>query len=157
MDDLETIAENESNPHLFRRISDFGGRFIDYKMGLIGAGIMSSLVFGVNYHETQELFGSSTAALKQAIYTFFVGGFIMRSCEYLATRIKTKSLAIASAIILPSALTLTLTYGVHNLKGTPKPKKSTIPTTLVIPSTAYWATRKRKQYYDASEFSEKND
>ena len=110
-----------------------------------------------NYHETNELFGSSTAALKQATYTFFVGGSIIKSCEYLATKIKNKSLAIASAIILPSALTLMLTYGVHNLKGTPEPEKSTIPTIIIIPATAYWATRKRRQYYDVSELLEKSD
>jgi len=157
MADLETTIENESNPNLLKRISNFGSKFIDYKMGLIGAGIMSSLVFGINYHETNELFGSSTAALKQATYTFFVGGSIIKSCEYLATKIKNKSLAIASAIILPSALTLMLTYGVHNLKGTPEPEKSTIPTTIIIPATAYWATRKRRQYYDVSELLEKSD
>lgn len=150
MDNLETITKKDSNPSLFRRISDFGGRFIDYKMGLLGAGIMSGLVFGVNYHETQELTGSSTAALKQAAYTFTVGGSIIKSCEYLATRIRDKSLAISSAIILPSALTLTLTYGVHSLKGTPEPEKSTIPTVVIIPATAYWATRKRRQLYESS-------
>ncbi|MDP3882275.1 MAG: hypothetical protein Q8Q31_05350 [Nanoarchaeota archaeon] len=157
MSNLESITNNESNPCLFRRISDFGSKFIDYKMGLIGAGIMSSLVFGVNYYETQELLGSSTAALKQAAYTFFVGGLIIKSCEYLATRIKNKSSAIANAIILPSALTLTLTYGMHNLKGTPEPERSTIPTIVIIPATAYWATRKRRQHDDVSELLEKNN
>ena len=49
MADLETTIENESNPNLLKRISNFGSKFIDYKMGLIGAGIMSSLVFGINY------------------------------------------------------------------------------------------------------------
>lgn len=145
MDDLETIAGGKSNPNLLRRISNFGSKFIDYKLGLIGAGIMSSLVFGVNYCGTHELLGSSTAALKQATYTVFVGGSIMKSCEYLATRIKNKSLAITSAIVLPSALTLILTYGVHNLKGTPEPEKSTIPTIMVLPATAYWATKKRRE------------
>jgi hypothetical protein len=142
MPELEQMVSNKSFPKKFANVSK---KFIDYKAGLIGAGIMGGLVFAINYHETHELFNSSTAALKQATYTFLVGGSIMRSCEHLATKIKKKTLAITSAVILPSMLTLTLTYGIHNLKGTPEPKKSTVPTTIIIPATAYWATRKRKQ------------
>lgn len=149
-----TIANQEDNSNLIRRISSFGSKFIDYKMGALGAGIMSSLVFSVNYLSTRELLGSSTAGLKQAAYTFLVGGSIIKSCEYLSTRIKNAPLAISSAIILPSLLTLGLTYGLHNLKGTPEPENSTIPTAVIIPATAFWATRMRKQYYAAKNLSD---
>jgi hypothetical protein len=37
-----------------------------------------------------------------------------------------------------------LTYGLHTLKGTPKPLASTLPTLAIIPATAVWALRKRK-------------
>jgi len=50
-------------------------------------------------------------------------------------------------MIIPSAVAIGLTFGLHNLKGTPKPIESTIPTAVfVIPSTAIWGYRKRKHY-----------
>jgi hypothetical protein len=106
---------------------------------------MAGVVFGINYHATQELAGPATAAIKQATYTFFMGGAIMKFCEYIAISIKHKAVAIFSAVLFPSVLTLTLAFGVHNLKGTPEPTKSTIPTAIIIPATAVWATRKRRQ------------
>ena len=158
MNGLETITQNESSPNLIRRISNFGSKFIDYKIGLIGAGVMGSIVFGVNYYGTHELLGASTAAVKQGSYTFLFGGSIMKGCEYLATKIKKEAVALAAAIIIPSAVSIGLTYGVHSTKGTPKPLESTIPTaTLVIPSTAIWGYRKRKQYSDIKELLEKFD
>ena len=158
MEDLETITQNESNPNLLRRISNFGSKFIDYKMGLIGAGVMGSIVFGINYYDTQELLGASTAALKQGGYTFLFGGSIMRGCEYLATKIKKEAVALAAAIIIPSAVSIGLTYGVHSTKGTPKPIESTIPTAaVVIPSTAIWGYRKRKQYSSINKLLDNSD
>lgn len=124
----------------------FGSKFIDYKMGLYGAIVMGAIVFGINYYGVHELQAALTAALKQAVYTFMFGGIIMRGCEYLATAIKKPVLAIAAAIIIPSLISIGLTYGVHSLKGTPKPIESTIPTVLlVIPATAVWGFMKRKE------------
>jgi hypothetical protein len=148
MPDLKTITKKKgtSNPNPFKKLAVFGSRFIDYKMGLIGAGVMGCTVFGINYYDSYELYGASTAALKQLVYTFLFGGVIMRGCEYLAKRIRKQTLALAAATIIPSAFAIALTYGVHNMKGTPKPVESTIPTAvLVIPSTAIWGYRKRKQ------------
>jgi peptidoglycan/LPS O-acetylase OafA/YrhL len=131
-----------------REITDFGGRFIDYKMGLAGAAVMSVIVFFVNYYGTHELFGATTAALKQGAYTALFGGIIMRGCEYFATRIQKQTVALVLAIIIPSAISVGLTYGVHSLKGTPKPVASTIPTAmLVIPSTAIWGFLKRRDNF----------
>lgn len=131
---------------MFRRIALFGSKFIDYKMGFIGAGVLAVIVFGINYHDTSDWQGASTAALKQGAYTFVFGGIIMRGCEYLATRIRRQAVALAAAMIIPSAVSIGLTYGVHSLKGTPKPVESTIPTAVfVIPSTFIWAYMKRKK------------
>ena len=116
-------------------------------MGILGAGVLAGIVFGINYHGTHDLAGASTAALKQGCYTFLFGGIIMRGCENLATMISRQAVALAAATIIPSALAICLTFGVHNLKGTPKPFESTIPTAVfVIPSTAIWGYRKRKQH-----------
>jgi hypothetical protein len=69
----------------------------------------------------------------------------MKGCEYLATSIKKRSVALILSVVIPSVLTLILTYTMHNLKGTPKPLESTIPTTIIIPATAIWGLKKRKE------------
>ncbi len=126
-----------------------GSKYIDYKMGLIGAGVMGSIVFGINYYDTNDLLGASTAALKQGGYTALFGGIMLRGCEYLAKTIQKQSLAMAAAVIIPSTCSIALTYGVHSMKGTLKPLTSTIPTAVTIfPSTAIWAYRKRKETID---------
>jgi len=128
-----------------RRLISWGGKYIDFKMGLIGAGVMAAIVFGINYYAAHELFGATTAALKQGIYTAIFGGIIMRLSGYFATRIRNRIAALAAAMVIPSAIAISLTFGVHSMKGTPKPVESTIPTALfVIPSTAIWGYLRRK-------------
>ncbi len=68
----------------------------------------------------------------------------MKGCEYIATYFKKDSIAILLAICIPTIITLLLTYGLHMMKGTPKPLASTIPTLAIIPATAVWAIRKRR-------------
>lgn len=130
----------------FRQISKSIQRFIDYKIGLAGAIVMGGIVFAINYFSTYEIAGSFTAALKQASYTFFLGGTLMKSCEYIAVTIKGRKWAILASVIIPSVFTLFLTYSMHSLKGTPKPFESTIPTTIIIPATAVWGYKKRKKF-----------
>jgi hypothetical protein len=145
-EEINNQGEKQNLLTWFRKIADAGGRFVDYKMGFIGAGVMAVIVFGINYFGTDDLFGATTAALKQGSYTAIFGGFIMKSCEYLATSIKKRSVALAAAIIIPSLISIGLTFGVHSLKGTPKPVESTIPTALlVIPSTAVWGYMKLRR------------
>jgi hypothetical protein len=148
-----TPGKSTKNPNQFKKIIDFGDRFIDFKMGIIGAGVMSCIVFMINYDDSSELHGAVTASLKQGGYTFLFGGIIMRGCELLATRINKRTVALAAAIIIPSAVSIGLTYGVHSMKGTPKPVESTLPTAaFVIPSTAVWGYRKRRQYSNPEKF-----
>jgi uncharacterized protein YacL len=128
-----------------RQVLKIGQKFIDYKIGIAGAIVMGGIVFGINYFSTYEILGSITAALKQGAYTFLFGGTLMKGCEYLATSIKKRSVALILSVVIPSVLTLILTYTMHNLKGTPKPLESTIPTTIIIPATAIWGLKKRKE------------
>jgi hypothetical protein len=122
-------------------------RFFDFKIGFAGAVVIGIVVFSINYYGTKNLTGGLTAALKQATYTFFFGGTIMKICENVAVGIKKRKTALIAAVIVPSTVSLLLTFGMHNLKGTPKPLASTIPTAFfVIPSTAVWGMRKRKQF-----------
>ena len=119
-------------------------RFFNFKIGIAGALIMGISVFCINYFSTKFLFESITAALKQSAYTFIFGGFLIKSCEYIAVYFKKNSIAILLAIAIPTIITLLLTYGLHMLKGTPKPLASTLPTLAIIPATAVWAIRKRR-------------
>ena len=118
-------------------------RFFNFKIAIAGALIMGISVFCINYFSTTFLFESITAALKQSAYTFIFGGFLIKSCEYIAAYFKKNSIAILLAIAIPTIITLLLTYGLHMLKGTPKPLASTLPTLAIIPATAVWAIRKR--------------
>jgi hypothetical protein len=119
---------------------------IDVKIGLAGGLVMGIIVFMVNYYAANDLMGSFTAALKQGIYTFFFGGIIMKLCEVVAIKINPGLLAIILAVLIPSIISLALTFGLHSMKGTPKPVESTIPTAIfVIPSTLVWGIIKRKR------------
>ena len=114
---------------------------------MAGGLVMGTIVFFINYNSNIEITGAFTAAIKQGIYTFFFGGSIMKLCEIIAIRITAKSLAIIMATLIPSIVSLTLTYLVHSLKGTPRPIESTIPTAIFIfPSTAIWGYLKRKRF-----------
>jgi hypothetical protein len=126
-----------------RQIANSTHQFIDYKIGIAGAFFLGGVVFSINYFTTHEITCSVTAALKQGSYTFLLGGIFMKGCETLATKIKKRTLAIMAAVVIPSALTLILTFKMHNFKGTPKPLESTIPTVLIIPATAIWRYKKR--------------
>lgn len=129
----------------FKKIASAGSNFIDYKMGIAGAIIMAIVVFFINFYSTDNTAGSITAALKQGTYTFLFGGILMKGCENLATKIRVKYLALVASVIIPSALTLFLTYELHHFKGTPKPVESTLPTLVIIPATAIWGYKKRRE------------
>ena len=105
---------------------------------------MGGLVGAIN--STHGAVSSLTAASKQAGYTFVVGGFVMKSCENIAKAIRAPVLAITLATAIPSTATIAATYGLHKLKGTPKPIESTIPTAILAPTACLaWASIKRKK------------
>ena len=146
MSDLEhKITHIHHITTLRNKAYTFTSKYINYKMGSIGAVIMGALVFGVNYYATQDLMGSTTASLKQAGYTLLFGGAVIRGCEYLATTIRNKTKALIASVLIPSAATFMLTYGMHSLRGTPEPKKSTLPTSIILPITFFYGREKRRQ------------
>jgi len=71
----------------------------------------------------------------------------MKGAEYIALYFKKYSLAIFLAVVIPSSITLLLTYGMHLVKGTPAPLASTIPTLAIVPATLVWSIKKRKSYF----------
>lgn len=125
-------------------------KYIDFRMGLYGALFMGIIVWCVNYFGTGDVWGATTAAIKQAVYTLLFGGIIMRLCERLAVKIKKAWIAIALACIIPSFIAISLTFTVHSMRGTPKPLASTIPTALLVtPATVVWAVMKRRKVVDS--------
>ncbi|MEO1053091.1 MAG: hypothetical protein AAFX87_20825 [Bacteroidota bacterium] len=129
---------------VFRKAYQFGGKFINYRMGAYAATIMGGIVWVINFDH--GVVPATTAGLKQAAYTFLFGGLLIKLLERLAINIRQKWAAIILAAVIPSILTISAVFLVHNLKGTPKPLASTVPTMLVAPpGFLFMAYRKRKE------------
>ncbi len=125
-----------------RRLIDAGGRYIDYRTAWLAALVMGAIVWWIN--SGHGALAALPAALKQAAYTFLVAGFIVRLCETLAARVSPRALAMGLAVLVPSAIAVGLTFGVHSLRGTPEPAASTLPTLLMAPPSFFvWARRTR--------------
>ncbi len=119
-------------------------KYFDLKMGVIGGLFLGAVVFIINF-EHGTIY-ALIAASKQALYTFFAGGFMLRLTEIIATGIDNYYTAIITACLVSTSIAITLTYLVHSLRGTPEPFYSTIPTMIFAPmSFLWWAIRKRKQ------------
>jgi hypothetical protein len=118
-------------------------RWMDLRTATAGAVVMGTAVFAINVQI--DPFGAATAAAKQAIYTFFAGGFLTRLCEGLAV----KEPAVAGltwAVVGPSVLAVSLTLLVHLIRGTPAPYWSTLPTIIIAPpSFLAWGANARRR------------
>ncbi len=129
----------------------FMKRHIDFGMAWKGALFLGVVVFGINYVEHGAL-AALPAALKQATYTYFVAGFITRLGENLAVRIDPMPLGIAAAVLVPSSIAISLTYGLHSMRGTPEPFYSTLPTIIAAPPAfLVWGWLKRRGREEAPE------
>ena len=125
-----------------RRLRDWGARFIDYRAAWMAALFLGIIVWLINL--AHGPLAALPAAVKQASYTFFVAGFIMRLCETLSVRISRTWLALFLAVLLPGSIAVGLTFFMHSLKGTPEPLYSTIPTLLLAPPSMFvWGRRSR--------------
>lgn len=119
-------------------------KYFDLKLGLISGLLMGVIVFFINWDHGMG--NGLIAASKQAFYTFFAGGIMMRMTENIASRFSNDFAVIFSAVPIPTTIAVTLTYLLHSIKGTPEPLNSTIPTMLLAPfGFLWWAVRKRKQ------------
>ena len=121
----------------------FTGRYIDYPAAIAGALVMGIIVGVIN-----RKFGwwpASTAAMKQAAYTFLFGGLLIRLLYIIAGKIPGKFTSIILSALIVTVITVGLVYLVHNLKGTPLPLESTIPTAILAPfGFSFLAYRKKK-------------
>lgn len=116
---------------MLRRVKAALDAHIDYRGAVIGATLLGAIVFWLNRSHGAPL--AATAALKQATYTFFVAGFIVRNNERLALRRAAPAVSLLLATAVSSCLAVGLTFLVHSLKGTPEPLLSTLPTALLGP------------------------
>ena len=125
-------------------------RFLDVRMGILGAISMGTIVFFINQDHGWAL--GLIAASKQALYTFFFGALFVKMAENIAVMSTDRVKACVTGGTIPSMLTSVLTYLLHALKGTPEPFNSTLPTLfLSLISFSIWAYLKHR-----SEYSTKN-
>ena len=115
-------------------------KYVDVSTAWKAALFLGLVVYAINF--SHGALAALPAALKQAVYTLFASGFIVRLCENLITRVKPMALAWPLAILVPTLVAVGLTFLVHSLRGTPEPFYSTLPTLLVTPPAfAGWAWR----------------
>jgi hypothetical protein len=116
---------------MLKRIRAALDAHIDYRGAIVGATLLGGIVFRLNYAHGASL--ATTAALKQATYTFFVAGFIVKNNERLARKGPNPAVSLLLAAAVSSCIAVTLTFLVHSLKGTPEPLLSTMPTAVIGP------------------------
>jgi hypothetical protein len=126
---------------------------IDYGSAVMAAAFLGTVVFCLNYSHGAAR--ALPAALKQATYTFFVAGFIVRNNERLARRLAAPAASLLLAATVSSCLAVGLTFLVHSARGTPEPVRSTLPTALIgPPSFLLLGWRARRNASDAAPVSE---
>ena len=119
------------------------GKWINYPAALAGAVIMGLVVGIIN--ADHGWWPATTAALKQAAYTFFFGGLLIKLLETIVVYIKQMVPALIISVSVTTVVTVGLVYFVHNLRGTPEPFASTVPTIILAPFGFFaLAYRKRK-------------
>ena len=103
--------------------------WFDLKSAILGALLLGAVVGAIN--SAHGLAPALTAALKQSAYTFFVAGFVVQFCRWLAGRYLSGPAAIINATLVPTALTVFFVYNLHSFKGTPEPFWSTLPVVVL--------------------------
>ena len=131
------------SPELGKRKHRGWRNWIDLRSGLVGGGLLATIVWFINSHH--GAFGATTAAAKQFAYTFCMASLIMRLCTRLALRPGRAAGVLVLAVLVPSLVTIAATFAVHSLRGTPEPLLSTVPGAILSPlGFALWSTRVRR-------------
>ncbi len=104
-------------------------RHIDYGGAIAGAVVLGSIVLYINLDHGLEK--ALVAAAKQATYTFFAGGYMVRLNERLALALQPAVLGVAAGVLGAGGLACSLTFLVHSMRGTPEPLNSTMPTLIL--------------------------
>ena len=118
-------------------------RFLDIRMGILGACSMGLIVYYIN--SDHGMMAASIAALKQGAYTLFFGALFVKMAENIALKFQERYMAVLVGGISSSILTSALTYLLHAIKGTPEPFNSTVPTMILgTISFSIWAYLKHR-------------
>lgn len=121
----------------------FCSRFIDFPSAFAGAMIMGVIVGYIN--RKFGIWPASTAAIKQAVYTFFFGGMLTKLLYIIQSRFNGKYLPVILPALIVTVITVFLVYLVHSMRGTPMPLESTIPTAILAPfGFSFMAYRKMR-------------
>jgi len=124
------------------RTRAFLDRHIDYPAAIAGATVLGAIVLIINFDHGWN--SALIAAGKQATYTFFAGGYMVRLNERIALALQPAVLAVVAGVLCSGTLAVSLTYLVHSLRGTPEPLNSTLPTlVLLVPGFLFLGTRAR--------------
>lgn len=130
--------------------------WIDVRVGIYGGLAMGGAVALINAD-----YGPAPAAiagLKQGVYTFIFGGAVLKLCAQIASRAGPRARVLTAAVVLPSFITSSAFFLVHNLRGTPEPLLSCIPVVATSPpGFAFWAWRTRRGLRDQGDASRRID
>jgi hypothetical protein len=144
MDRIPNSRFRVSNSSFYQRCVRYIGRFIDIPTAIAGGMLMGIVVGLIN--RKFGIWPASTAAVKQAAYTFFFGGMMTRLLYIIQGKIRGNFAAIMFPVLIVTTITVSLVYIVHNMKGTPMPLESTIPTAILAPfGFSFLAYRKQRQ------------
>ena len=143
MDKVPNSRFQVSNSSFFQRYIRYISQFIDIPTAIAG-GIVMGIIVGV-INRKFGIWPASTAALKQAAYTFLFGGMMTRLLYIIQGKIRGNFASIIFPVLIITTITVSLVYIVHNMKGTPMPFESTLPTAILAPfGFSFLAYRKRK-------------
>src|SRR5687768_6273058 len=83
-----------------QRIMRIANRFLEVRMGIVGAIFMGAVVYAINMPHGALM--ALSAATKQSVYSFWAGGVMMRTSERLAVCIRRRGLALFLGAFVPS-------------------------------------------------------
>lgn len=125
--------------------------FFNYKLSLVGAFVMGSMVFYINIRH--GYLPAGIAASKQILYTFFIGGMVLKVLDAQLKWHKSNFPGILWSVLITTLLTTLLVYTVHSLKGTPEPFFSTVPTIFLAP-IGFTSVALQKKHFKKDESEE---
>ncbi|NQU98415.1 hypothetical protein HQ533_03025 [Candidatus Woesearchaeota archaeon] len=117
--DSEYDSVVKNHPGVIRRIYDFTSKGINYKVGALSG----FLIGGINAFINSD-YGALEAAVvfrNQFFYNLLIGGFNTRICQYIATNIPNRNLAIGTSTVSTTAFAFGATYLSHLIGGSQDP------------------------------------
>ncbi|MBI2449700.1 hypothetical protein HYV49_05380 [Candidatus Pacearchaeota archaeon] len=142
---MKNLEDKVSDENIVEKLYTWSKNYVNYKIGSIAGLIGGSVVYYIN--REHGFIPAAGAFGKQFLYNLFIGGFNVKTCEKLATKIKSKSIAIAASTLVPTFQAFAITYSIHKFGGTPEAFDSSIWQVYVnIPICFAFGLIYRKRY-----------